>query len=108
MNDQLFPVRLTRRDLLQAAGAGAAALSAGVGYTPDQIAATAHGLYWSKEGPKPENEFLYFTENAGPGGLGARVYKTDMKGKILYQVGNVAAESSTAQKFRFTNPTDVA
>ena len=46
-----------------------------VGYSPDQVAATAHGIYWSKEG---NDEFLYFTENVAgePNGprLGARVY----------------------------------
>lgn len=81
----------------------------GVGYTPEQVSATAHGLYWSKEG---NDEFLYWTENVskakeGPK-LGARVYKTDLKGKVLYTLGNVEKESSTAQKFDFTNPTDVA
>lgn len=81
----------------------------GIGYSPQQIAATAHGLYWSKEA---DGEFLYWTENvsASKGGpkLGARVYKTDLKGKVLYTVGNVATESATSQKFNFTNPTDVA
>ncbi|MBM3459461.1 MAG: hypothetical protein FJX77_13145 [Armatimonadetes bacterium] len=72
-----------------------------VGYTPDQVAKTAHGLYWSKEG---RNEYLYFTENAP----GNRIYKTDLKGKVLYEIGAVSRESSTAQKFTFTNPTDVA
>jgi hypothetical protein len=81
----------------------------GIGFTPEQVVATAHGLYWSKEGGE---EFLYWTENIskakeGPR-IGARVYKTDMKGKVLYTIGNVAKESSTAQKFDFTNPTDVA
>jgi hypothetical protein len=80
-----------------------------VGFTPQQVAATAHGLYWSKE---PDGEFLYWTENvAGPKGgpkIGARVYKTDIRGKILYQLGNVAQESSASAKFDFTNPTDVA
>lgn len=80
-----------------------------VGYTPEQVAATAHGLYWSKEG---NDEFLYWTENVtgGKGGprLGARVYKTDLRGKVLYTLGNVDRESSTSQKFDFTNPTDVA
>jgi len=80
-----------------------------VGYDPNQYTATAHGLYWSKEGDK---EFLYWTENvAAPKGqpkLGARVYKTDLDGKILYQIGNVDKESETAQKFNFTSPTDVA
>jgi hypothetical protein len=87
---------------------------------PGQVTATAHGLYWSKE---PEGEFLYWTENVagGPNGmkLGARVYKTDMQGKVLYTLGNVATASDTSQPFTeievngkktpcFTNPTDVA
>jgi len=72
-----------------------------IGYTTDKVAATAHGLYWSKE---PTGEFFYFTENAP----GNRVYKTDLKGKVLYELGAVAKESATAQKFSFTNPTDVA
>jgi len=81
-----------------------------VGYdTPEEVAATAHGLYWSLE---PEGEFLYWTENvAGPKGgpkIGARVYKTDMQGKILYTLGNDVADSSTSQKLAMTNPTDVA
>lgn len=74
----------------------------------DQVAATAHGLYWSKEG---NEEFLYWTENVAPPKtkpIGARVYKTDLKGKVLYTIGNVDTESSTAQKFKFVNPTDVA
>lgn len=80
-----------------------------IGYDPNQYTATAHGLYWSKEG---DHEYLYWTENvAAPKGkpkLGARVYKTDLTGKILYQIGNVDKESETSQKFDFTNPTDVA
>ncbi|HLW66716.1 MAG TPA: 6-bladed beta-propeller [Gemmataceae bacterium] len=83
--------------------------SEGIGFTPQQVVDTAHGLYWSKEG---NDEFLYWTENvATPKGapkIGARVYKTDMKGKILYQIGNVDKESATSAKFDFTNPTDVA
>lgn len=79
-----------------------------LGYDQKQYVATAHGLYWSKEG---EQEFLYWTENvAAPKGqpkLGARVYKTDLAGKILYQIGNVEKETETAKKFDFTNPTDV-
>jgi hypothetical protein len=80
----------------------------GVGFTTGQVAATAHGLYLSKEG---DQEFLYWTENvAGPANMqiGKRVYKTDMKGKVLYTLGNVEKESATTQKFNFTNPTDVA
>jgi len=82
-----------------------------VGYPgPDQVAATAHCIYWSKEGA---NEYFYFTENVAGGKdgapkLGARVYKTDTKGKILYTIGNVASEDATHQKFDWTNPTDVA
>jgi peptidylamidoglycolate lyase len=83
-----------------------------IGYSPDQIAATAHGLYWSQE---PGGEFLYWTENvAGKKGdaknprIGARVYKTDMQGKVLHTIGNVDKESATSQKFDFVNPTDVA
>jgi peptidylamidoglycolate lyase len=79
--------------------------AANVGFEKaDQVAATAHGLYWNKEG---NDEFLYWTENVA-GKIGARVYKTDMKGKVLYTIGNVEKESETAQKFKFDNPTDVA
>lgn len=79
-----------------------------VGFTPQEVSATAHGLYWSKEG---DREFLYWTENvAGPKDkrIGARIYKTDMQGKILHQIGNVAKEDEHSQKFDVTNPTDVA
>lgn len=81
-----------------------------IGYTPDQIKATAHCLYWSKE---PGGEFLYFTENvakdaAGKASLGKRVYKTDLQGKVLYTIGNVEKEDATHQAFKWTNPTDVA
>jgi peptidylamidoglycolate lyase len=80
-----------------------------VGYDPNQYAATAHGLYWNKEG---DREYLYWTENVaipkGKPKLGARVYKTDLDGKILFQIGNVEQESDTSKKFDFTNPTDVA
>jgi len=73
------------------------------------VPATAHGIYCSKE---PGGEFLYFTENvAAPKGqpkIGARVYKTDLTGKVLYTIGNVDKESDTTQKFDWTNPTDVA
>ena len=72
-----------------------------IGYTTKQVAQTAHGLYWSREG---NEEFLYFTENKP----GNRVYKTDMRGKVLYELGEVTGETSTAQKFKFDNPTDVA
>jgi peptidylamidoglycolate lyase len=76
--------------------------------TPQRVAATAHGLYWSKEG---SGEFLYWTENVsgqGEGRFGARVYKTDLRGQVLYTLGNVERESSTSQRFDFRNPTDVA
>jgi peptidylamidoglycolate lyase len=79
--------------------------ASGVGFEkPEQVAATAHGLYWSKE---PDGEFLYWTENIA-GKIGARMYKTDLKGKVLYTLGNVPAESATSQKVDWTNPTDVA
>jgi DNA-binding beta-propeller fold protein YncE len=86
----------------------------GNGYDPEQVKATAHCLYWSKE---PGGEFLYFTENVGGGKakdgteslvIGKRVYKTDLKGKVLYTIGNVETEDATHQKFTWTNPTDVA
>jgi peptidylamidoglycolate lyase len=73
----------------------------GIGYSLDQVKGTAHGLYWSPEG---KDEFFYFTENAP----GNRVYKTDLHGKVLYELGAVKKEGSTSQKFKFDNPTDVA
>lgn len=77
-----------------------------VHFTPDQVKATAHGLYWSKEA---DGEFLYFTENVAKGaGIGARVYKTDLTGKVLYELGKNVAAGSASQPFEFTNPTDVA
>jgi sugar lactone lactonase YvrE len=80
-----------------------------VGFTTAQVKDTAHCLYLSREGGQ---EFIYWTENIstnkqGPK-FGARVYKTDMRGKILYQIGNVEKDGSAAQKFDWTNPTDVA
>ncbi|PHX64367.1 MAG: hypothetical protein CK551_01390 [Planctomycetaceae bacterium] len=84
-------------------------ISSRIGYDQAQFNATAHGLYWSKE---PEGEFLYWTENVSKGKdgkkLGARIYKTDMNGKILFEIGNVANEGSKAIKWEFANPTDVA
>ena len=81
----------------------------GVGFEkPEQVAATAHGLYCSKE---PAGEFLYWTENVSgkdAGRIGARVYKTDMKGKILFTLGNVKEDTATTRKVDWTNPTDVA
>src|SRR5215211_1944881 len=79
----------------------------GNGYNPDQVKATAHCVYWSKE---PGGEFLYFTENSVKDDptLGKRVYKTDLKGKVLFTIGNVETEDATHKKFTWTNPTDVA
>ncbi|MCZ2343779.1 MAG: hypothetical protein LC104_18580 [Bacteroidales bacterium] len=81
----------------------------GVGYSPDQVKSTAHGLYWSKE---PGGEFLYWTENvAGPKDgpkIGARVYKTDLRGKVLHTIGNNVPEGTHVQQLPMTNPTDVA
>jgi peptidylamidoglycolate lyase len=77
-----------------------------VGYSTQQVADTAHCIYWSKEG---RDEFLYFTENRNKEDtLGKRVYKTDLKGRVLHTIGNVEKETSTSQKFVWTNPTDVA
>jgi len=80
-----------------------------VGYTTEQVKATAHCLYLSKEG---SHEYIYWTENVSKDKdgkkLGARVYKTDLRGKILYEIGNVAKEGSASQKFEWDNPTDVA
>jgi hypothetical protein len=80
-----------------------------VGFTTTQVADTAHCLYWSKEAGQ---EYIYWTENIstnkqGPK-FGARVYKTDLRGKILYQIGNVDKAGSTSQKFAWDSPTDVA
>jgi hypothetical protein len=77
--------------------------------TPNQAADTIHGLYWSKEG---DHEYLYWSENSsgpkrGPR-IGARVYKTDLDGKVLYTIGNVDQDSPTTQKFNFDSPTDAA
>ncbi len=77
-----------------------------VNYTTGQVKATAHGLFISKEG---NDEFLYFTENVNKEkGEGARVYKTNMDGKVLYELGKNVAATSNSQPFDFTNPTDVA
>ncbi len=83
--------------------------AAKVGYTTTQVKDTAHCLYWSKE---HDQEYIYWTENKtkakdGPRD-GKRVYKTDMRGKILFEIGNVAKETSTSQKFEWESPTDVA
>jgi hypothetical protein len=78
------------------------------GYTTKQYADTAHGLYWNKEGGE---EFLYWTENVADkdgNRTGARVCKTDIKGKVLYTLGPDTAKTSTSDPFPFTNPTDVA
>ena len=80
-----------------------------VGMSTGEVSATAHCIYWSKE---PGGEFFYFTENVAKNAegkaIGKRVYKTDLKGKVLYTIGNVESEDSTHQKFDWTNPTDVA
>lgn len=80
-----------------------------VGFSPKQYVDTAHGLYWNKEG---SDEFLYWTENVaakkGEPKIGARVYKTDLKGKVLYTLGPGVKKTSTSDDFHFTNPTDVA
>jgi DNA-binding beta-propeller fold protein YncE len=80
-----------------------------VNYSLLQVKDTAHCLYWSKEGAE---EFIYWTENVGTNKegprVGARVYKTDLRGKIFYEIGNVSKTGSTAQKFAWDNPTDVA
>jgi hypothetical protein len=80
-----------------------------VSFSPQQYAATAHGLYWSKEG---DGEYLYWTENvSAPRNqpkIGARVYKTDLAGKVLHTLGPEVKESSTSAPFNFVSPTDVA
>src|SRR5205085_1856552 len=65
-----------------------------------EFAATAHGLYWHKEG---KDEYLFFTDH--PRNL---VVKTDLTGKKLLQIGDVKEENSTSIKFPFNQPTDVA
>jgi peptidylamidoglycolate lyase len=80
-----------------------------MGYSVPQVADTAHCIYISKEG---KDEFIYFTENVSTNKegtkLGKRVVKTDLKGKVIYEIGNVAKATPTAQKFTWTSPTDVA
>ncbi|MBI1841265.1 MAG: twin-arginine translocation signal domain-containing protein [Verrucomicrobia bacterium] len=80
-----------------------------VGYTSEQVVATAHGLYWSKERGR---EYLYWTENVAKdksgARIGCRVYKTDLRGNVLFTLGNVEKEGPTSKKFQFDNPTDVA
>ena len=80
-----------------------------LGYDQNQYVATAHGLYWNKEG---DHEFLYWTENvAQPKGapkIGAarlqdRFDRQDPLSDRQRREGN-----GNAQKFDFTNPTDVA
>ncbi len=87
----------------------------GVGYQSEaQVQATAHGLYLAEENG---TEYLYWTENVarakGADGkvgkaYGARIYKTDMRGKVLYTLGHVDKEDDTNQKLDLVNPTDVA
>jgi peptidylamidoglycolate lyase len=77
-----------------------------VNFTTTQVKATAHGLYWSKE---PEGEFFYFTENVNKAtGEGARVYKTDLQGRVLYELGKNVKPSGNSQPIDFVSPTDVA
>jgi peptidylamidoglycolate lyase len=80
-----------------------------VNLSTDQVADTAHCLYLIQEDGK---DVIYWTENISTNKqgrkFGARVYKTDMRGKIFYQIGNVEKEGPTSQKFDWTNPTDVA
>lgn len=77
-----------------------------VHFTPEQVKATAHGLYWS---PEVDGEYFYFTENVNKAtGEGARVYKTDLQGRVLYELGKNVKASGASQPFDFTNPTDVA
>jgi hypothetical protein len=80
-----------------------------VGFDTKQYAATAHGLYWSKE---PGGEFFYWTENVAGGRnapkIGARVYKTDLNGKVLYTLGPGVKATSASAPFDFVSPTDVA
>lgn len=92
------------KDFAQAVGYGSA----------EEVQATAHGLYLAEENG---TEYLYWTENVarakGADGkvgksYGARVYKTDLQGKVLYTLGMVEKESDTAQRLDLTNPTDVA
>lgn len=80
-----------------------------VGFTTAEVKDTAHCLYLSKE---HGHEYIYWTENistnkTGPK-FGARVYKTEMDGKVLFEIGNVTKEGSNSRKFDWTNPTDVA
>src|SRR5207248_7550740 len=80
-----------------------------VGFNTDQYKDTAHGLYWSKE---PDGEYFYWTENkstnkTGPK-FGSRVYKTDLKGKVLYTLGPGVKKTSDSDAFDFVSPTDVA
>jgi peptidylamidoglycolate lyase len=80
-----------------------------VGFDTKQYKDTAHGLYWIKE---PDGEFFYWTENkstnrSGPK-FGSRVYKTDLKGKVLYTLGPGVKSSSDSAPFDFDSPTDVA
>lgn len=82
-----------------------------VNFSTEQVADTAHCLYLTRDRETGE-DVIFWTENIstnkkGPK-FGARVYKTDMRGKIFYQIGNVEKEGSTSQKFDWTNPTDVA
>jgi sugar lactone lactonase YvrE len=65
-----------------------------------EFAGTGHGLYHRKEG---HDEFLFFSDH--PRNL---VVKTDLDGKVLMRIGDVAEESPTSIKFKFNQPTDLA
>ncbi|HZV33636.1 MAG TPA: 6-bladed beta-propeller [Verrucomicrobiae bacterium] len=82
-----------------------------VGFTTAQVADTAHCLYLTRDRETGE-DVIFWTENISTNKqgqkFGARVYKTDMRGKIFYEIGNVEKEGPNSQKFDWTNPTDVA
>ena len=54
--------------------------------TPEQVAATAHGLYYSKE---PTGEFLYWTENIDKRKLPNPGPKLGARGAMLSTLGNL-------------------
>lgn len=66
-----------------------------------EFAKSGHGLYHQKVG---RDEFLYFSVLAPY----HQVIKTDLSGKILMRIGQVAEESPTSIPFPFNQPTDVA
>jgi len=60
-----------------------------------------HGLYLQRVG---NDEFLYFSVLRPYN----QVIKTDLNGKVLLRLGNVAEENATSIRAPFNNPTDVA